>query len=121
LEPQPPSPVKLSTGTERAGRDSGATCDEGVDKPGVDGGVKAGETRPGRIDSESAFGWEEAREETFWEWFSIPRLFRSSSDICRETGIGCGEKNGGGSLGTSSCCSSASCAAGCGEASCEEG
>jgi hypothetical protein len=46
----------LSTGTDLAGRDSGATLDEGVEMPGVEGGVKAGETNPGRGDSVPAVG-----------------------------------------------------------------
>lgn len=67
LEPQPPSSVVLSTGTDFAGRDSGSIRDEGVEKPGVEGGVKAGETRPGRGDSLPTVGWEEAREEACCE------------------------------------------------------
>jgi hypothetical protein len=43
LDPHPPAAVDESTGTDFAGRFSS----DGVDVPGVDGGVNAGETRPG--------------------------------------------------------------------------
>lgn len=46
--PQPPLATVESTGTER-----GRCCREGVWIPGVEGGVKAGETSPGRWTSES--------------------------------------------------------------------
>jgi hypothetical protein len=52
LEPQPPSAVVLSTGTDFAGRVAGSR-DEGVEMPGVEGGVKAGDTRPGSSESVS--------------------------------------------------------------------
>lgn len=45
LEPQPPEAVLLSTGTERASLRCGG---RGVWAPGVEGGVNAGETRPGK-------------------------------------------------------------------------
>lgn len=47
LAPHPPVAVDESTGTDFAGRFSS----DGVDVPGVDGGVKAGETRPGNNES----------------------------------------------------------------------
>lgn len=46
--PQPPLATVESTGTER-----GRCCREGVCIPGVEGGVNAGETSPGRGASRS--------------------------------------------------------------------
>jgi hypothetical protein len=88
LDPQPPEGVLESTGTDRAGRVAGSSRDEGVAIPGVEGGVKAGETRPGNSsDSGSASSGEESCERPGW----MLRELRSSSEMARETGIGRGE------------------------------
>jgi hypothetical protein len=62
--------------------------------PGVEGGVKAGDTKPGSSESESWSPWAEedadpsamAIERSWME-----REFRSSSEMARDTGIGRGE------------------------------
>lgn len=57
MDPQPPEGVAESTGTDFAGRVSRGA---GVEVPGVEGGVKAGETRPGRESVRvPSDGWEE--------------------------------------------------------------
>jgi len=47
LDPHPPLLRLESTGTLLGSRFKGSFCEEGVDIPGVDGGVNWGETRPG--------------------------------------------------------------------------
>ena len=59
--------------------------------PGVEGGVNAGDTKPGSSESEDSesCGWvftTSARE-----GLEIDSAFKSSSEIARETGIGRGE------------------------------
>lgn len=62
--------------------------------PGVEGGVNAGDTKPGNSESESWSSWAEddvepraiAIERSWME-----REFKSSSEMVRETGIGRGE------------------------------
>lgn len=62
--------------------------------PGVEGGVNAGDTRPGSSESESCSVWAEEEPEPSAmaiEWLLIEREFRSSSEMARETGMGRGE------------------------------
>jgi hypothetical protein len=92
LAPQPPFTTVESTGTDLG------MCRDGVvvplARPGVDGGVNAGETRPGRecesgVESPSMDPGAEGRcASAGWD---IERELRSSSEIARETGIGRGE------------------------------
>lgn len=60
--------------------------------PGVEGGVKAGETRPGSSELSSEFEEEDENcERCECVWFVWSRELRSSSEMARETGIGRGE------------------------------
>jgi hypothetical protein len=54
--------------------------------PGVEGGVKAGETSPGRDSSETCSSCDSSCDS---DW--LVKELRSSSEIARETGIGRGE------------------------------
>jgi hypothetical protein len=62
--------------------------------PGVEGGVNAGDTKPGNSESKS---WSSGAEldpgpsAIAMERSLMEREFRSSSEIARETGIGRGE------------------------------
>lgn len=65
---------------------------EGVCMPGVEGGVKAGDTRPGSADSCSESDGVSVR--VSFEGFAECEMFKevkSSSEIARDTGIGRGE------------------------------
>jgi hypothetical protein len=62
--------------------------------PGVEGGVNAGDTKPGSSESESWSAWAEDDAEPSAmaiERSWVEREFRSSSEMARETGIGRGE------------------------------
>lgn len=76
---------------ESTGTDLGMWWWEGVCVPGVEGGVNAGETRPGswsfELDSEFEFP-----DSTFEREGCVRDMeFRSSSEMARETGMGRGE------------------------------
>ena len=62
--------------------------------PGVEGGVNAGDTKPGNSESESWSSWAEDDVEPgamAIERSCMEREFKSSSEMARETGIGRGE------------------------------
>ena len=63
--------------------------------PGVEGGVKAGDTKPGNSESwpesDSDFSSAGSRTRCAREGYAVERELRSSSEIARETGIGRGE------------------------------
>ena len=60
---------------------------EGVCVPGVEGGVNAGDTRPGSASLLDSEGESISRD----EWCVRDIEFRSSSEMARETGMGRGE------------------------------
>jgi hypothetical protein len=92
LAPHPPLAIVESTGTDLGIWWEGVVVP--LARPGVDGGVKAGETSPGRecesgVESPSTdSGAEDRCVSVGWE---IERELRSSSEIARETGMGRGE------------------------------